>query len=217
MTALNSADAKWDLGSLARRVAADIPDGSYVNLGIGMPTAVADLVAPEREIVFHSENGILGVGPKPPEGEENFDIINAGKECVTLLPGSAIMAHCDSFALIRGGHLDLAIMGAFQVSQHGDLANWTTGVDAIPAVGGAMDLAVGAREVWVMMRLMTADGKAKIVSDCTFPLTASKVVRRIYTDMGVFGVGSDGLAIEDMPEGVTLEDIVSATRLPFIN
>jgi 3-oxoadipate CoA-transferase beta subunit len=203
----------WDRNELAKRVAVDIPAGSYVNLGIGMPTAVADYVSAEKEVVSHSENGILGVGPKPPKGEEDWDLVNAGKESVTLVPGGAIMSHSDSFALIRGGHLDLAIMGALQVSEGGDLANWSTGGDAVPAVGGAMDLAVGARQVWIMMKLLSPDGTSKLVPECTYPLTARGVVRRLYTDMGVFQFTIAGLVVSDMPARVTLDDLADITGL----
>ncbi len=205
--------AKWDRRTLAQRVAADIPGGSYVNLGIGMPTAVPDYVEAQREIVFHSENGILGVGPKPPPGSEDWDLVNAGKECVTLVPGSAILSHSDSFALIRGGHLDLVVMGGLQVSGSGDLANWSSGTDGVPAVGGAMDLAVGARQVWVMMQLLAPDGSSKLVPECTYPLTAKGVVRRLYSDMGIFEFEPEGPVVTDMPDGVTPEDLEGLTGL----
>jgi 3-oxoadipate CoA-transferase, beta subunit len=206
----------WDRQELAKRVAVDIPSGSYVNLGIGMPTAVADFVSAEKEVVSHSENGILGVGPKPQKGDEDWNLVNAGKEPVTLVPGGAIMSHADSFALIRGGHLDLAIMGALQVSESGDLANWSTGGAAVPAVGGAMDLAVGARQVWIMMKLLSPDGTSKLVQSCTYPLTARGVVRRLYTDLGVFQFTSEGLAVSDMPPTVTLDDLVGITGLSLV-
>jgi 3-oxoadipate CoA-transferase beta subunit len=208
-----SDQAKWDRQTLAQWVAADIPGGSYVNLGIGMPTLVADYVDAQREIIFHSENGILGVGPKPEPGDEDWDLVNAGKECVTLVPGSAILSHSDSFALIRGRHLDLVVMGAMQVSGSGDLANWSSGADGIPAVGGAMDLAVGARQVWVMMQLLAPDGSSKLVSECTYPLTARGVVKRVYSDIGIFEFEPDGPVVTDMPEGVTHEGLEALTGL----
>ncbi|HRL65413.1 MAG TPA: 3-oxoacid CoA-transferase subunit B, partial [Ottowia sp.] len=179
---------------LARRVAQDIPDGAYVNLGIGQPTAVANHIPPGREVILHSENGILGMGPAPAEGTEDYDLINAGKQPVTLLPGGALFHHADSFAMMRGGHLDVCVLGAFQVSTKGDLANWSTGEPgAIPAVGGAMDLAVGARQTWVMMDLLTKKGESKIVAQCTYPLTAIGCVKRIYTDLATFECTPQGL------------------------
>lgn len=189
---------------LARRVALDIPDGSYVNLGIGQPTTVANHIPAGREIVLHSENGILGMGPAPAPGEEDYDLINAGKQAVTLLPGGAFFHHADSFAMMRGGHIDVCVLGAFQVSVTGDLANWSTGApEAIPAVGGAMDLAVGARQTWVMMDLLTKQGTSKIVSHCTYPLTAVACVRRIYTDLASFECTPQGLRLIDAVPGLS--------------
>jgi 3-oxoacid CoA-transferase B subunit len=173
---------------LAARLAADIPDGSYVNLGIGIPTLVADCVPAEREVVFHSENGLLGVGPAPSPGEADPDVINAGKDPVTVVRGGSFMSHADSFALIRGGHLDLAVMGGFEVSARGDLANWATEGEMAPAVGGAMDLAAGARDVWVAMTHTTAAGSPKLVERCRLPLTGPGVVSRVYTDLAVIEV-----------------------------
>src|SRR3954453_13519300 len=167
---------------MAARVARDIPEGAYVNLGIGLPTLVANHLPKDREIFLHSENGLLGMGPAPAPGEEDYDLINAGKQPVTVLPGGAYFHHADSFAMMRGGHLDICVLGAFQVSVSGDLANWHTGApDAIPAVGGAMDLALGAREVYVMMEHQTKSGESKVVAQCTYPLTAIGCVSRIYT------------------------------------
>ena len=169
---------------LAKRVARDIHDGAYVNLGIGQPTAVANHIPAGLEIILQSENGILGMGPAPAAGEEDYDLINAGKQPVTLLRGGAYFHHADSFAMMRGGHLDICVLGAFQVSAHGDLANWSTGEPgAIPAVGGAMDLAIGAKQTWVMMDLLTKKGESKVVERCTYPLTGVACVKRIYTEL----------------------------------
>ena len=189
---------------MAARVAQDMPDGAYVNLGIGMPTLVANHLPKGLEIVLHSENGILGMGPAPAQADEDFDLINAGKQPVTLLPGGAYFHHNDSFAMMRGGHLDICVLGAFQVSERGDLANWHTGeADAIPAVGGAMDLAIGAKQTWVMMDLLTKQGQSKIVSACTYPLTGLACVKRIYTDLATLEVTDQGLQLIDTVEGLT--------------
>ena len=183
---------------LARRVAQDIPNGAYVNLGIGMPTRVANHIPAGREVILHSENGILGMGPAPGEGAEDYDLINAGKQPVTLLAGGAYFHHADSFAMMRGGHLDICVLGAFQVSATGDLANWSTGEPgAIPAVGGAMDLAVGAKQTWVMMDLLTRQGESKIVAKCTYPLTAMACVKRIYTDLATLQCTPEGFKLID--------------------
>lgn len=193
---------------LAQRVARDIFDGAYVNLGIGMPTAVADHIGDDVEVVLHSENGVLGMGPTPAPGDEDFDLINAGKQPVSLKPGGAYFHHADSFAMMRGGHLDICVLGAFQVSAQGDLANWHTGApDAIPAVGGAMDLAVGAKQTWVMMDLFTKAGESKILEHCTFPLTGLACVRRAYTDHGTFECTPQGLKVIDLIDGLTHEEI----------
>lgn len=189
---------------IAARVAQDMPDGAYVNLGIGMPTLVANHLPQGLEIILHSENGILGMGPAPDKAHEDFDLINAGKQPVTLLPGGAYFHHNDSFAMMRGGHLDICVLGAFQVSERGDLANWHTGeVDAIPAVGGAMDLAIGAKQTWVMMDLMTKQGRSKVVRECTYPLTGLACVSRIYTDLATLGVTAQGLQLIDVVEGLS--------------
>jgi 3-oxoadipate CoA-transferase beta subunit len=187
---------------VARRVARDVPDGAYVNLGIGLPTLVANFVPSDREVIYHSENGILGMGPSPAPGAEDLDLINASKQFVTLQPGAAIVHHTDAFAMIRGGHIDLALLGAFQVSADGDLANWSTGEGgAAPAVGGAMDLAAGAAAVWVLMEHTTKKGEPKIVRHCTYPLTAPRVVKRIYTNMAVLDVTTDGLVVREIAPG----------------
>lgn len=194
--------------ALAQRVAQDIPDGAYVNLGIGMPTAVANHIPAGREVILHSENGILGMGPAPAAGHEDYDLINAGKQPVTLLPGGAYFHHADSFAMMRGGHLDICVLGAFQVSATGDLANWSTGeADAIPAVGGAMDLAVGAKQTWVMMDLLTRQGVSKVVPQCTYPLTAMGCVKRIYTDVATLACTPEGLRLIDLVDGVSQRDV----------
>lgn len=188
---------------LAQRVAQDIHNGAYVNLGIGMPTAVANYLPADREVVLQSENGILGMGPAPAQGEEDYDLINAGKQPVTLLPGGAYFHHADSFAMMRGGHLDICVLGAFQVSATGDLANWSTGEpDAIPAVGGAMDLAIGAKQTWVMTTLLTRDGTSKIVEKCTYPLTGIACVSRVYTDLATLACTPSGLQLIDLVDGL---------------
>jgi 3-oxoadipate CoA-transferase beta subunit len=193
---------------LARRVAQDIHDGAYVNLGIGMPTLVANHIPAGREVILHSENGILGMGPAPAPGQEDFDLINAGKQPVTLLPGGCFFHHADSFAMMRGGHLDICVLGAFQVSETGDLANWHTGEkDAIPAVGGAMDLAIGAKQTWVMMDLLTKKGESKIVRQCSYPLTGIGCVKRIYSDLATLACSAAGLRLIDMVEGLTLAEL----------
>jgi 3-oxoadipate CoA-transferase beta subunit len=201
---------------LAARVAQDIPEGAYVNLGIGAPTRVANYLPAEREIFLHSENGLLGMGPAPAAGEEDPELINAGKEPVTLLKGGAFFHHGDSFAMMRGGHLDICVLGAFQVSTHGDLANWHTGApDAIPAVGGAMDLAIGAKQVFVMMDLLTKSGESKIVEACTYPLTGVACVNRIYSDLAVIDVTSTGLEVLELVEGLDINELVRLTKVPM--
>ena len=207
---------KLDRNQMAARVARDIPDGSYVNLGIGLPTLVADHMPKGREIILHSENGVLGVGPRPAPGAEDEDLINAGKEAVTLLSGGSYFHHADSFAMIRGRHLDFCVLGAFQISLAGDLANWHTGgADAIPAVGGAMDLAVGAKQVLVMMEHLTKKGESKIVERCTYPLTGARCVNRIYTDLAVIDVKADGLHVVEAVEGLSFEELQRLTGVPL--
>ncbi|WP_048441429.1 3-oxoacid CoA-transferase subunit B [Caenimonas sp. SL110] len=195
---------------LAARVARDIPEGAYVNLGIGMPTLVANHIPAGREVILQSENGILGMGPAPPKGEEDYDLINAGKQPVTLLPGASFFHHADSFAMMRGGHLDICVLGAFQVSEKGDLANWHTGEPgAIPAVGGAMDLATGALQTWVMMDLLTREGTSKVVRECSYPLTGLACVKRIYTDVATLEVTATGLHCIDRVDGLSHAELVS--------
>ena len=201
---------------LARRVAQDIPDGAYVNLGIGQPTLVANHIPDGREVILHSENGILGMGPAPAAGQEDFDLINAGKQPVTLLPGGAYFHHADSFGMMRGGHLDVCVLGAFQVSPTGDLANWSTGEPgSIPAVGGAMDLAVGAKQTWVMMDLLTKQGASKIVAQCTYPLTGVGCVKRIYSDLATFECTPQGLRLIDAVDGLDRAALETLIGLPL--
>ncbi|MHA6628413.1 3-oxoacid CoA-transferase subunit B [Pseudonocardia sichuanensis] len=201
---------------MAARVARDIPDGSYVNLGIGLPTLVADVVPPDREIVYHSENGILGMGPGPAPGTGDPELINAGKQLVTLLPGGAYFHHTDAFVMMRGGHLDITVLGAFQVGAGGDLANWATDEATMPpAVGGAMDLAVGARRVLVMTTHTTKDGRPKLLPSCTYPLTAAGVVDRVYTDLAVLDVTPDGFVVRELVDGVTRDELQERSGAPL--
>ncbi|MDP1937931.1 MAG: 3-oxoacid CoA-transferase subunit B [Hylemonella sp.] len=201
---------------LAARVAQDIPEGAIVNLGIGQPTRVANFIPAEREVILHSENGILGMGPAPAPGEEDYDLINAGKQPVTLKAGGAFFHHADSFAMMRGGHLDICVLGAFQVSTTGDLANWSTGEPgSIPAVGGAMDLAVGARQTWVMMDLLTKQGESKVVKDCTYPLTGIACVKRIYADLCTLECTPQGLKLIDLVDGLTHAELEKLLGLPI--
>jgi 3-oxoadipate CoA-transferase beta subunit len=207
---------KWSRAEMAARVASDIPDGAVVNLGIGLPTLVANHLPAGREVVLHSENGVIGMGPAPAEGEEDYDLINAGKQPVTLLAGGSFFHHADSFAMMRGGHLDVCVLGAFQVSAGGDLANWHTGAaDAIPAVGGAMDLAIGAKKTYVMMEHTTKTGEHKIVAHCTYPLTGIGCVARIYSDLAVIDVTPSGLVVREMAEGLDLATLQKLTGAPL--
>jgi 3-oxoadipate CoA-transferase beta subunit len=200
---------------IAARIAQDIPSGAYVNLGIGMPVMVANHIRPESEVCLHSENGILGMGGSPSKGQEDYDLINASKQPVSLLAGGAYFHHADSFAMMRAGHLDICVLGAFQVSIKGDLANWHTGaVGDIPAVGGAMDLAIGAKQTWVMMDLLTKSGHSKIVSHCSYPLTGLGCVKRIYTDHGTFDCAQDGLWVVDMVEGLSIIELKELIGVP---
>jgi 3-oxoadipate CoA-transferase beta subunit len=201
---------------MARRAAEDIPDGSYVNLGIGLPTLVADVVGADKEIVYHSENGVLGFGPAPAEGEGDPELINAGKQPVTLLPGGAYFHHTDAFVMMRGGHIDITVLGAFQVAANGDLANWATDEAAMPpAVGGAMDLAVGARRVLVLTTHTTKDGRPKLLRSCTYPLTAAAVVNRVYTDLAVIDVTPEGFVVREMVPGLTRDELQARTAAPL--
>ncbi len=201
---------------MAARVARDIPDGAVVNLGIGLPTLVANHLPSDREVLLHSENGVLGMGPAPAEGEEDWDLINAGKQAVTLLDGGSYFHHADSFAMMRGGHLDFCVLGAFQVAVNGDLANWHTGApDAIPAVGGAMDLAIGAKKTFVMMEHLTKSGESKIVAACTYPLTGVACVSRVYTDLATIDITPQGLRVVDMVEGLSLDELQRLSGVPM--
>jgi 3-oxoadipate CoA-transferase, beta subunit len=201
---------------LAARVAQDIHEGDIVNLGIGMPTLVANHIRPGLEVLLHSENGILGMGPAPAEGDEDYDLINAGKQPVTLLKGGSFFHHADSFAMMRGGHLDICVLGAFQVSATGDLANWHTGEPgAIPAVGGAMDLAIGAKQTWVMMDLLTKKGESKVVEKCTYPLTGIGCVKRIYTELATLECTPRGLKLVDIVDGLAPAELEKLVGLPI--
>lgn len=207
---------KLSRSEMAQRVADDILEGSYVNLGIGVPTLVANYLG-DKEVFLHSENGVLGMGPSPAPGEEDDDLINAGKQHVTLLPGGAYFHHADSFSMMRGGHIDIAVLGAFQVSVNGDLANWHTGAEgSIPAVGGAMDLATGARQVFVMMDHLTKRGESKLVPQCTYPLTGIGCVTRIYTDLAILDVTAKGLKVREILADISFEDLQALSGVPLI-
>ena len=207
---------RWNRDQMAARVAQDIPEGAYVNLGIGLPTMVANHLPKDRDVFLHSENGILGVGPAPAAGLEDHDLINAGKQPVTLLPGGAYFHHADSFGMMRGGHLDICVLGAFQVSVTGDLANWHTGAaDAIPAVGGAMDLAIGAKKTYVMMEHLTKNGERKIVQACTYPLTGIACVSRIYSDLAVIDITPTGLHVVDIVDGLSFDELQKLSGVPL--
>lgn len=202
----------WDREAMARRLAQDIPNGSYINLGIGIPELVAKFVPEGRTFIYHTENGLLGMGPSPEEGQEDPELINAGKRHVTANPGAAYFHHADSFAMIRGGHLDLSILGAMQISQAGDLANWSTGKPgAIPAVGGAMDLVAGVKKVFVLTQHTTKTGEPKLVESCTYPLTGQGVVDRIYTDLAVIDIGPTGFQAIELAPGVPFEHVQAMT------
>lgn len=207
----------WSKIEIASRVAADIPEGWHVNLGIGLPTLVADYIPQDREVLLHSENGILGMGPIP-EADAEVDtwLVNAGKQNVTLVTGASLFHHADSFAMIRGRHLDLCVLGAYEVAQHGDIANWATSFhDRVPAVGGAMDLSVGARNLWVMTTHTTKDGRPKLVETCSYPLTASGVVTRVYSDLAVIEVSASGFLVTAMVEGLSQDQLQELTGAPL--
>ncbi len=208
---------KWTRDQMAQRVAHDIADGAVVNLGIGLPTLVANHLPATKEVMLHSENGVIGMGPAPAPGAEDYDLINAGKQPVTLLAGGSFFHHADSFAMMRGGHLDICVLGAFQVSASGDLANWHTGApEAIPAVGGAMDLAIGAKRTFVMMEHTTKKGESKIVPRCTYPLTGIGCVSRIYTELAVIDVTPAGLRLVEKVEGLDLAELQALTAVPLL-
>ena len=197
---------------IAKRVAQDIEEGMYVNLGIGQPTKVADFLPKDKDIFLHSENGVLGMGPAPEEADRDGDLINAGKQYITLLKGGSYFHHGDSFAMIRGGHIDLCVLGAFEVAKNGDIANWFLGRPKdIPAVGGAMDLAVGAKKVYVIMDHVSKNGEPKIVESLNLPITGEKCVNRIYTDLAVIDITEQGLVVRDMVEGLTFDELQSET------
>ncbi|HWT99678.1 MAG TPA: 3-oxoacid CoA-transferase subunit B [Terriglobales bacterium] len=201
---------------MAARVARDIPEGWYVNLGIGVPTLIADAIPAEREVILHSENGVLGMGPAPVAGQEDPWLINAGKQLVTLRPGGSFFHHADSFAMIRGGHIDLCVLGAFEVARNGDIANWaTSAADAAPAVGGAMDLAAGAKRIWVVMEHLTKDGKSRLVESCSYPLTALGVVERVYTNLAVLDVTAAGFVVREIIPGMSLAELQKKTAAPL--
>ena len=208
--------AALDRNGIAARIAHDIPEGWYVNLGIGIPTLVSNHVPPEREVMFHSENGVLGVGPSPPADEVDPWLINAGKQYVTLRPGGSFVHHADSFAMIRGGHLDLCVLGAYEVAENGDIANWATSRNhAASAVGGAMDLAAGAKRLWVAMEHTAKDGTARLVSRCSYPITAPGAVKRIYTNLAVIDVTPRGFAVVEMVPGLDFDSLQSRTGAPL--
>jgi len=203
----------WDNREMAQKVAMDIPDGAYVNLGIGIPELVAGFVPEGREVIYHTENGLLGMGPSPAPEDEDPELINAGKKYVTAIPGACYFHHADSFTMIRGRHIDLCVLGALQVSENGDLANWSTGdADAIPAVGGAMDLVAGVKTIFVITQHNTKTGEAKLVKTCTYPLTGKQVVNRIYTNLAILDVAENGLRVREMAPGVTLDYLRKVTE-----
>ena len=209
---------KWTRDEMAQRVARDIEEGMFVNLGIGLPTLVANHLPADREVILHSENGVLGMGPAPAKGEEDYDLINAGKQPVTLLPGGSFFHHADSFGMMRGGHLDLCVLGAFQVAANGDLANWHTGApDAIPAVGGAMDLAIGAKNTWVMMEHLTKGGESKLVERCSYPITGLACVSRVITDLAVIDLTSDGAKVREIVEGTSFDELQKLTAIELVD
>ena len=207
----------WSRIEMAQKAALDIPDGSYVNLGIGMPELIADHVPPGIEVIYHTENGLLGMGPVPEKGQEDIELINAGKKYVTAIKGACFFHHADSFTMIRGGHLDISVLGALQVCEKGDLANWSTGKPgAIPAVGGAMDLVAGVKNVWVITDHNTKDGQFKLVKNCSFPLTGKGVVDRVYTNLAIIDITEEGLKVGEMAPGITSQYLQEKTEPKLI-
>jgi 3-oxoadipate CoA-transferase beta subunit len=208
---------KRTTAEISQRIVQDIPDGAHVNLGIGQPMTISNYLPPDREILLHSENGLLGMGPLAKGDQIDLEIVNAGKQPVTMLPGASIFHHADSFAMIRGGHIDICVLGAFQVSVNGDVANWRTGdAKAIPAVGGAMDLALGAKKLFVMMEHLTKSGESKIVQECTYPLTALAAVDCIYTDLATIAVTPQGLVAIDWVDGLSFSDLCEISGVSMI-
>lgn len=204
--------AGWSRAEMAQKVALDIPDGSYVNLGIGIPEMVAGFVPDGRELIYQTENGLLGMGDVPAKEDEDRELVNAGKKCVTAIQGAAYFHHADSFTMIRGGHIDVCVLGVMQVSKEGDLANWSTGAkNAIPAVGGAMDLVAGVKRIFVITQHVTKHGEPKIMEGCTFPLTGKQVVERIYTNLAIIDITKDGLQVREMAPSVDFEYLQSQT------
>ncbi len=202
----------WSRNEMAQKVALDIPDGSYVNLGIGIPELVADFVPEGREVIYHTENGLLGMGPAPEKGQEDPELINAGKKNITAIKGACFFHHADSFTMIRGKHIDICVLGAFEVSEKGDLANWSTGEPgAVPAVGGAMDLVAGVKNILVITQHTTKNGKPKIVENCTYPLTGKGVVNRIYTNLAIIDITEEGLIVKELAKGINFEYVQERT------
>lgn len=202
----------WSRAEMAQKVAQDIPDGSYVNLGIGLPELVADFVPKGRELIYQTENGLLGMGPVPEEGKGDRELVNAGKKYITAIPGAAYFHHADSFTMIRGGHIDICVLGTMQVSKDGDIANWSTGAKgAIPAVGGAMDLVAGVKRIFVITQHVTKKGHPKIVDECTFPLTGKGVVERVYTDLAIMDIKNDGIYVREMAPDVDFDYLQKQT------
>jgi len=205
----------WTREEIAARAARDIPEGWYVNVGIGMPVLLPNYIPPEREVIVQSENGILGMGPTPADDKINRWLINASKKYVTLVPGGSYVHHADSFAMIRGGHLDLCVLGSFQVAENGDFANWTSDGDDMPSVGGAMDLAAGAKAIWLLMDHTTKNGDSKVMRRCTYPLTAVGAAKRVYTNLAVLDITDKGFAVRDLAAGLTFEALQDVTDAPL--
>ncbi len=210
-------NAGWSINEMAQKAAQDIHDGAYVNLGIGIPELVADYIPEGREVIYHTENGLLGMGRVTEKGSEDYELVNAGKKYVTAIPGASYFHHADSFAMIRGGHIDICVLGAYQVSEEGDIANWSTGdPNDVPAVGGAMDLVAGVKTIFVITQHCTKTGEPKIVRQCTYPLTGKKVVNRIYTNYAVIDVTEDGLVVKELAPGITSEFLQQNTGAPLL-